>query len=74
MWLTQHPVLERLDPPYNYNVFQGDVDGFVRAIKDALSHPIERYVNTGVHLIVIRDRAYIANVQLCARADAYVIG
>jgi hypothetical protein len=37
--------LRFLDPPYIYNVFREDLDGFVRAIKDAISHPIQRYVN-----------------------------
>jgi hypothetical protein len=46
-WLTQHGGLQRLDPPYVYNVFNGDLDGFVQAIKDAISHPIQRYVDPG---------------------------
>jgi hypothetical protein len=70
-WLTQHPVMERLDPPYNYNVFRGDVDGFVQAIKDAIAHPIERYANLA-RLLYMRE--LITLVQLCARADANVFG
>ena len=35
--------MELLEPPYNYNVFRGDLEGFVRAVTDAISHPIQRY-------------------------------
>ena len=72
-WLTQHPVLERLHPPYNYNVFRGDVDGFVQAIKDAISHPIERYANLA-RLLYMWELIDIIFVQLRVRADANVFG
>jgi hypothetical protein len=34
--------LKYLDPPYVYNVHKDDYKGFVDAINDALSHPIDR--------------------------------
>ena len=37
--------MELLEPPYNYNVFRGDLEGFVRAVTDAISHPIQRYAH-----------------------------
>ena len=42
-WETQHEWLDALGPPYVYNVLRGDKEGFVRAVKAALSHPIDRY-------------------------------
>lgn len=36
-------MLQALDPPYVYNVFKGDTEGLVQAVKDAVSHPIDRY-------------------------------
>jgi len=41
-WSVQHGMIKHLNPPYVYHVFKGDHDGFVDAIKDAVSHPIER--------------------------------
>jgi hypothetical protein len=41
--VVQHGMIKHLDPPYVYHVFKGDRDGFVKAIKDAVSHPIERW-------------------------------
>jgi len=37
-------MLKLLDPPFVYNVFKDDFDGFVAAINNATSHPIDRYV------------------------------
>jgi hypothetical protein len=42
-WNTQHGMLKLLDAPYVYNVFKGDKAGFVKAIKDAIANPIERW-------------------------------
>ncbi|KAJ7117559.1 hypothetical protein C8R44DRAFT_879122 [Mycena epipterygia] len=33
-----------MKPPYVYNVRQGDREGFVKAIKDALANAIESYI------------------------------
>ena len=41
-WKTQHEWLQDLGPPYVYNVFSGDTQGFVKAVKDALANPIDR--------------------------------
>jgi len=49
-WVSQHSPLELLEPPYVYNVFQGDLEGFVKAVQDAISHPIERYVDADPYL------------------------
>jgi hypothetical protein len=35
-------MLKFLDPPYVYNVFKDDLDGFVEAIDIAILNPIER--------------------------------
>ncbi|KAJ7033664.1 hypothetical protein C8F04DRAFT_1210791 [Mycena alexandri] len=43
-WNVQHGMMKHLDPPYVYHVFRGDRDGFVKAIKDAVEHPIQSYV------------------------------
>ncbi|KAJ6485575.1 hypothetical protein C8R45DRAFT_997083 [Mycena sanguinolenta] len=43
-WETQHNYLKELSAPYVYNVFVGDHDGFVNAIKSAVDNPIESYV------------------------------
>lgn len=40
----QHGLLKLLDPPYVYNVQKGDQEGFVKAIQDAISNPIDRFV------------------------------
>jgi hypothetical protein len=41
-WSGQQGMLKDFDPPYVYNVFRGDKEGFIKAIKDALANPIER--------------------------------
>lgn len=43
-WASQHPPLARLDPPYVYNVFQDDVEGFVSAVIGAIKNPIPSFV------------------------------
>ncbi|KAJ7656381.1 hypothetical protein DFH06DRAFT_1298244 [Mycena polygramma] len=43
-WFTQHDGLKHLSAPYVYNVFVGDRDGFVNAIRDAAANPIQSYV------------------------------
>ncbi|KAJ7194604.1 hypothetical protein GGX14DRAFT_700909 [Mycena pura] len=42
-WQAQQGALKDLDPPYVYNVFKGDRQGFIKAIKDALANPIQRF-------------------------------
>ena len=41
-WWTQHGMLKFLDPPFVYNVFNDDLDGFVGAIDSAMSRRIDR--------------------------------
>jgi hypothetical protein len=43
-WQTQHNGLRDLAPPYVYNVFSGDTQGFVQAVKYAIANPIDRWV------------------------------
>ena len=43
-WSVQHSMLKFLDPPYVYNVFEGDLVGFIEAIEDAVANPIEGFV------------------------------
>ncbi|KAJ6620752.1 hypothetical protein B0H10DRAFT_1048633 [Mycena sp. CBHHK59/15] len=43
-WEVQHMGLKYTDPPYVYNVFKGDYEGFKSAIADSMTHPIERYI------------------------------
>ena len=43
-WLSQHPSLPVLDPPYVYHVFKDDFEGLVDAVRSAVANPIERYV------------------------------
>jgi hypothetical protein len=37
-------MLKLLDPPYVYNVFKDDLDGFIEAIEAARTNPIDRSV------------------------------
>jgi hypothetical protein len=55
-WQTQHYLLQSLGPPYVYNVFKGDTDGFVQAIKDAISHPIASYVLERMRISSVEKR------------------
>ena len=41
-WSVQHGLLKFLDPPYVYNVYKDDLDGFVKAIENVVTHPIGR--------------------------------
>ncbi len=41
-WDSMHGLLKLLDPPYVYNVKRGDREGFAKAIKSAIEHPIDR--------------------------------
>jgi hypothetical protein len=47
-WSTQHDGLKYQNPPYVYHVKKGDNEGFWKAVKEAVEHPIERYV---LHLL-----------------------
>ncbi|KAF7967955.1 hypothetical protein HWV62_32461 [Athelia sp. TMB] len=43
-WRTQHDNLAQLDPPYVYNVHEGDEKAFVKAVQDAIRTPIDRFI------------------------------
>ncbi|KAF8334197.1 uncharacterized protein EI90DRAFT_3051445 [Cantharellus anzutake] len=44
-WDIQHGLLKLLDPPYVYNVHSGDKEGFLKAIKGAMTNPLtDRYI------------------------------
>jgi len=58
-WQAQHWMLKLLDPPFVYNVFKDDFDGFVDAIDNAILHPIDRYM---------LDRMRMSSVALRIRA------
>ncbi|KZP25595.1 hypothetical protein FIBSPDRAFT_1041421 [Athelia psychrophila] len=55
-WDTQHDILAQLDPPYVYNVHQGDEKAFVKAIQDAIRTPIDRYILPRMHQDEITKR------------------
>ncbi|KAJ6595853.1 hypothetical protein DFH09DRAFT_1244474 [Mycena vulgaris] len=55
-WSVQHGMIKHLNPPYVYHVFKGDHDGFVKAVKDAVSHPIESYVLERMKMHSIEQR------------------
>lgn len=41
-WTAQHGMLKLMNPPYVYNVFKDDLDGFMEAIEAAVTTPIDR--------------------------------
>jgi hypothetical protein len=49
-------MLQALDPPYVYNVFKGDTEGLVQAVKDAVSHPIGSYVLESMRMSSVEKR------------------
>ncbi|CAK5275238.1 unnamed protein product [Mycena citricolor] len=55
-WRTQHDMLKLSSPPYVYNVFKNDRDGFVQAIRDAMDHPIESYVPENMRIAAVEQR------------------
>jgi len=64
-WVTQHGPLQLLDPPYVYNVYDGDRDGFLRAIRGAIADPLpDRYI-----LERMRMSAVEARVQTLIETD-----
>ncbi|KAJ7837972.1 hypothetical protein B0H14DRAFT_2362018, partial [Mycena olivaceomarginata] len=55
-WNSQHDTLKHLDPPYVYNVFKGDKEGFVNAVVEASSHPIESLVLDDMRMGAVEAR------------------
>ncbi|KAI0317949.1 hypothetical protein OF83DRAFT_84019 [Amylostereum chailletii] len=56
LWRSQHSTLKSLDPPYVYNVFINDKQGFVKAIKSALNNPIDSFVPEHMRMKSIESR------------------
>ncbi|KAJ7758379.1 hypothetical protein B0H16DRAFT_1535994 [Mycena metata] len=59
-WLSQHMTLKSLHPPYVYNVFKGDKAGFVKAVVDATSNPIQSFVLEDMRMKAVEAR--LANI------------
>lgn len=57
-WGVQHGLLKFEDPPYVYNVFKDDEEGFVKAIKDALATPIDRYILPRMTMKAVEQRLH----------------
>ncbi|KAF8311214.1 hypothetical protein DL93DRAFT_2061318 [Clavulina sp. PMI_390] len=55
-WDSQHAGLKWLDPPYVYNVFKDDEEGFLKAIEAALSTPIESYILPRMTMAAVEGR------------------
>ncbi|KAF8187026.1 hypothetical protein K438DRAFT_1835497 [Mycena galopus ATCC 62051] len=55
-WEAQHGMLKHLNPPYVYHVYKNDRDGFVNAIKEAVSHPIESFVLDRMRMEAVEER------------------
>ncbi|KAJ7094392.1 hypothetical protein C8R44DRAFT_590286, partial [Mycena epipterygia] len=55
-WSAQQGTLKDFDPPYVYNVFKGDKEGFVQAIKDAIAHPISSYILDRMRIGAVEQR------------------
>jgi hypothetical protein len=49
-------MLKFMDPPYVYNVFASDKEGFVKAVKAALDTPIDPYILTDMKPRAIEER------------------
>lgn len=55
-WEAQHGALKFMDPPYVYNVFKGDREGFINAIKHALANPVDRYILPQMTMSAVEER------------------
>ncbi|KAJ7633212.1 hypothetical protein FB45DRAFT_832693 [Roridomyces roridus] len=56
-WSGQQGLLKDMNPPYVYNVFKGDKEGFIKAIKDALANPIgDRYILPRMRMSAVEQR------------------
>jgi hypothetical protein len=48
-------MMKFIPPPYAYNILEDDQDMFVRAVSDALAHPIKRYSRCRVCVWCLTD-------------------
>ncbi|KAF7968286.1 hypothetical protein HWV62_31023 [Athelia sp. TMB] len=55
-WTAQHWLLSLEDPPYVYNVFANDQEGFIRAIRDAIATPIDSHVFDWMRTSAVEER------------------
>ncbi|KAJ7203018.1 hypothetical protein GGX14DRAFT_461959 [Mycena pura] len=55
-WNSQHNTLKALDPPYVYNVFKNDKEGFVNAVVQATSTPIESFILPAMRMSAVEAR------------------
>ncbi|KAF7367922.1 hypothetical protein MSAN_00857100 [Mycena sanguinolenta] len=55
-WDSQHDTLKYLDPPHVYNVFKDDKEGFINAVVQATSTPIESFVLPDMRISAIEAR------------------
>ncbi|KAJ7770987.1 hypothetical protein DFH07DRAFT_879501 [Mycena maculata] len=55
-WIAQQGTLKDLDPPYVYNVFKGDKEGFMKAVEGAIAHPIQRYILDRMRMGAVEQR------------------
>ncbi|KAJ6534581.1 hypothetical protein DFH09DRAFT_1284101 [Mycena vulgaris] len=55
-WHGQHQFVGMLGKPYVYSVRRGDHTGFVRAMQEALSHPIASYVPDRMRISAVEER------------------
>ncbi|KAJ7151494.1 hypothetical protein C8R46DRAFT_1007409 [Mycena filopes] len=56
LWSTQHDALRGMSAPFVYHVFQGDREGFIKAIRAAAANPIQSYVLERMKMASIKDR------------------
>ena len=64
-WATQQDNIALLDPPYVYNVHDGDYDGFVSAIRQAFENPPTK----GLILPDMTEQAQLDRVRHLLRHD-----
>ncbi|KAF7367004.1 hypothetical protein MSAN_00959300 [Mycena sanguinolenta] len=55
-WNSQHNTLKHLDPPYVYNVFRDDKEGFVNAVVQATKTPIGSFVLPAMRMSAVEVR------------------
>ncbi|KAI0037152.1 hypothetical protein K488DRAFT_75486 [Vararia minispora EC-137] len=55
-WEVQHGILKFWNPPYVYNVFKGDKQGFIDAIRSALENPIDSFVIDHMRMHALETR------------------
>ncbi|KAJ6453778.1 hypothetical protein C8R45DRAFT_1112330 [Mycena sanguinolenta] len=55
-WYAQHNTLKHLEPPFVYNVYRGDKEGFVNAVVKAASTPIESFLLPTMRMSAVEAR------------------